>query len=372
MRWLSHYLMTLFIGYTLLVGCKTDEPISTDQGVEKPTSPVEKPEETGPRYYRNPVFEPVLADPSVVFDRETGYFYGYGTEDDWGDGFGTRLVTMVRSKDLINWKVVGQAFQGNRPTWKKSGGIWAPDVVKVGDLYHLYYACSTWGDANPGIGVAVSVSPNKVFTDKGKIFDSNSIAVPNSIDPYYFEDNNKKYLFWGSFSSSATEGTYGVPLSADGLSVPDPKTKFKIAAGDFEAVVIHRRGEYYYFIGSKGSCCEGVNSTYRVMVARSKNLMGPYLDKNGNDVAQRGNGTLLLEKNEKFAGLGHTSRIITDSDGVDWIFYHGIDLKKGLLPNGASRRPLFLDKITWADEWPTIAGNTSSTSEQKRPVFKSK
>ncbi|WP_431804075.1 hypothetical protein [Halobacillus andaensis] len=33
--------------------------------------------------YQNPVFEPVLADPSII-EGEDGYFYAYGTEDAWG------------------------------------------------------------------------------------------------------------------------------------------------------------------------------------------------------------------------------------------------------------------------------------------------
>ncbi|WP_373395956.1 hypothetical protein V8V91_15290 [Algoriphagus halophilus] len=33
-------------------------------------------------YYQNPVFEPVLADPTVIYDGE--FFYAYGTEDTGG------------------------------------------------------------------------------------------------------------------------------------------------------------------------------------------------------------------------------------------------------------------------------------------------
>jgi arabinan endo-1,5-alpha-L-arabinosidase len=45
--------------------------------------------------YENPVFEPVIADPSIIKATD-GHFYAFGTEDDWGDGKGTRLFWIKR------------------------------------------------------------------------------------------------------------------------------------------------------------------------------------------------------------------------------------------------------------------------------------
>src|SRR5690606_8445486 len=79
--------------------------------------------------FTNPVFEPILADPTVIRDEDTGLFYAYGTEDNWGDGKGNRLMPILRSKDLINWSYVGNVFE-NKPSWKNKGGLWAPDINK--------------------------------------------------------------------------------------------------------------------------------------------------------------------------------------------------------------------------------------------------
>lgn len=331
-----------------------------------PKAPEPDPIEEGT--FQNPVFEPILADPSVVRDPQTGIFYAYGTEDNWGDGAGNRVVPIVRSEDLTTWTIMGQAF-ASKPTWKTSGNIWAPDVVYIDGKYVMYYSYSTWGDPNPGIGIATSSQPGGPFTDSGKLFTSNEVDVPNSIDPHFFEEAGKRYLFWGSFSNASNQGTYVVDLSSDGLSVPNLNDKTKIAAGDFEAVMIHKRGGYYYFFGSKGSCCEGVNSQYRVLIARSTALKGPYLDKEGNDIRERGRGTLLLQGDDRFAGPGHNSRIITDDEGIDWVLYHGIDRRQGTVSTGASRRALMLDKIVWQDGWPTIEGGAPSSTRRKGPVF---
>jgi len=317
----------------------------------------------------NPVFEPILADPTVLRDPISGSFYAYGTQDDWGDGVGSRLVPVLKSRDLTKWEVVGEAFE-SKPSWKKSGGIWAPEAVYMEGKYFLYYAYSTWGDANPGVGVATADKPEGPFKDHGKIFDSKSIDVPNSIDPFLWEENGEKYLFWGSFDNGPKQGTYGVPLREDGIQITDPAEKFKIAAGDLEAVIIHKYEDFYYFIGSRGSCCEGVRSTYHMVVGRSKNLKGPYLDKEGRDLRERGNGTLILKANDKFVGVGHGSRIMTDDANQDWILYHGIDVANGKVSGGASRRMLFLDKVDWMDGWPIIEGDMPSTNAQNKPYFK--
>ncbi|SEJ50075.1 arabinan endo-1,5-alpha-L-arabinosidase [Dyadobacter koreensis] len=323
---------------------------------------------TSSHKYHNPVFEPILADPTIV-KADDGWFYAYGTQDNWGDGNPAHLVAIVRSKDLVNWTYEKDAFL-TKPSWKEKGGIWAPEVVKVNGKYHMYYAFSTWGDPDPGIGLAVADAPAGPFIDQGKLFSSKEINVPNSIDPFYIEDQGKKYLFWGSFSDAPTQGTYGVELSEDGKSVPNPSKKIKVAAGDFEAVMIHKRDGFYYFLGSKESCCEAADSKYNVRVGRSKNLFGPYVDKDGKDLRERKSGSVLLQRTQTIAGPGHNSRLITDSNGNDWILYHAIDVKNPKVPTGANRRFLMLDKVSWKNGWPEILNAEPSMDEREAPFFK--
>lgn len=335
----------------------------------------EDPKEELPGKYTNPVFEPILADPTVARDPNTGIFYAIGTSDNWGDGKGHRLMPVLKSPDMVNWTIVGNAFL-SKPTWKtdraSESSLWAGDLVKVNGMYHLYYSYSAWADANPAIGLATSPSPAVQFVDQGKLFFSSEVGVPNSIDPLYWEEGDKKYLFWGSYSNSANQGTYGIELSADGRSVPDLTKKFKIAAGDFEAVVLHKRDGYYYFFGSRGHCCDGAASDYHVRIARSTSLQGPYLDKNGKDIRERGNGTVFLQGNAVYAGPGHNARLITDDEGTDWLIYHAIDKEKSKVSSGATRRVLMLDKVTWTDGWPVIEGSSPSVTEKPAPVFKKK
>ena len=108
------------------------------------------------------------------------------------------------------------------------------------------------------------------------------------------------------------------------------------------------------------------------MIARSDNLAGPYLAKDGSNISTAGvPGTLFLKGDGiKFVGPGHNAEIIVDDNGDEWFLYHAVELENPYLPGGATRRPLMLDKILWgADGWPYLEGDVPSTSAQTGPYF---
>ena len=312
--------------------------------------------------YQNPVFEPVLADPTVI--RVGDNFYAYGTEDNWGEEGGYHLIPVLKSDDLVRWQYQNDAMT-TKPNWKPKGGIWAPDVTQVGDKFWMYYSFSTWGDPNPGIGFAISDSPEGPFLDHGPVFFSEEIGVKNSIDPFFIEEKGKNYLLWGSF-----HGLFLTELSPDGKKAVG--TKIQVAGNHLEAVYIHQKDGYYYLFGSAGTCCEGAKSTYRVLVGRSKNLTGPYVDSKGDDLMDGKSGDLVLKGNggaTGVAGPGHNAEIITDDQGQDWFLYHGMDLGNAKLKNGTNRRALYLDPISWIDGWPVVLNLQPNLNSQKSPVF---
>lgn len=298
--------------------------------------------------YHNPVFEPIFADPTAI-RTDDGTYYAYATENNWYDGEGTRLVPIIRSTDLVNWEYIGEALS-SRPDWKNSRDIWAPCISYHNGQYLLFYSLSIWDDPNPGIGVAVSDSPEGPFDDNGKVFTSEEIGVKNSIDPYFYVDEGTPYLFWGSF-----HGIYGVELAADGLSVVDEP--FQIAGDAFEATCILKRNSQYYFFGSIGSCCSGFPSTYHVTVGRADSLKGPYFDSEGNNLLT-GGGRLIVIENDAFIGPGHNT-VVQDDAGDDWMLYHAYEDPKYFIQD-TPRRALMLDKLVWKDGFPTIEGQTPS------------
>ena len=317
---------------------------------------------------RNPVFAPVFADPTVIYNHKEKVFYAYATQDNWADGKGSRLLPIIKSPDLISWSAVGAALT-EKPTWKEKGGLWAPDINFFNNQYYLFYSFSEWGDRNPGIGLAIAEHPAGPFIDQGKLFDSKEIEVPNSIDPVFVQFENKNLLIWGSFDNSEKQGIHGIELNKSATAIADGADKFKIAAGDWEASILHFRHGYYYFFGSKGSCCEGANSKYHMLVARSKDIKGPYLDREGKSILERGNGTLILNGNDEIVGPGHMSKIITDKKGKDWILLHAMEKENATLPNGTNRRALYLEQLKWKDGWPYIQDLQPHTTLYESPKF---
>ena len=306
--------------------------------------------------FQNPVFEPDLADPTFIRAGD-GTFYAYGTENTWPDGH--HVIPIVKSKDLVNWTYVGDAFGNGKPTWgTPNAGVWAPQITQGADgRYYLYYSLSTWGDPNPGIGVATADAPEGPFIDQGKVFDSAESGVANGIDPFFIVADNKQYLFWGSFN-----GIYCVEMSD--YKTPDWSTKTQIANNNFEAAYIYPHDGKFYFFGSVGTCCEGADSQYHVNVARADDITGPYYAQGATggmfdfiyDIAKGSSGTPFLtgDRNVGWVGPGHNAEIVQDDKGRYFMLYHAIDVSEPYLPGGATRRPLMLGEITWVDGWPVM------------------
>lgn len=304
-----------------------------------------------PTTYSNPVCHSSLPDPSLI--EVDGTFYLYATED-------TRNVPIMASNNLVTWTQVGTVFtETNRPNFVENGGVWAPDVNKIGNYYVLYYCMSVWGGIDScGIGVAISDNPQGPWVNRGKLFISSEIGVTNSIDPFFIQEDGKNYLFWGSWF-----GIWGIELSENGLSVKQGAEKVQIAGTAYEGSYIHKHDGYYYLFGSNGNCCEGFNTKYITVVGRSTSLFGPYVDRKGRPMMENHYETVLQGDGINFFGPGHNSEIITDKNGDDWILYHCYTRK-----TGDRARALMLDKVEWVDGWPEInMGHPSAVSE--RPVF---
>ena len=144
--------------------------------------------------------------------------------------------------------------------------------------------------------------------------------------------------------------------------------KFQVAYGSetvdsYEAPYIHKRGDYYYLFCSTGTCCDGLNSTYTTVVARSTSLFGPYVNAEGKSMLDGLNHEVVILKNDDFVGTGHNAEIVQDDAGNDWILYHayvaGVD----------QDRVFCLDRVYWDEVgWPYVLGNGPSVKAEA-PVF---
>ena len=338
--------------------------------------------------YNNPVYEPVFADPCII--EHEGKYYAYATEDygEWKPSddpleyvSNKQIVPILESDDLVHWYFKNAAFTAlKKPSWGTMGAnVWAPDVVKIGNSFVMYYALSGWGDPDPGIGVATAPEPWGPWTDQGKLFSSNEIGVNNSIDPAVFQaQDGHYYMIWGSF-----RGLYGVRLTDDGLALEggleaakankklvaglDTSTPFNLAT--YEAPYIVYKDGYYYMFVSSGSCCEGLNSTYHVRVGRSTEPLGPYYDDQGRDMCGENRGAVVLQASADFVGVGHNA-VIQDDAGNWYIVYHGFDTDKPGTYGNSNRRSLLIDKLEWDGDFPQTKDKIAGKSGMPLPVIK--
>lgn len=295
--------------------------------------------------YVNPVIKHNCPDPTVLDDRErSGYFYAYSTQD------GDKNLPIWRSKDFVNWEYAADAFDSeSRPSWRENARLWAPDINYVDGKYILYYAMGIWGGLmESASGVAVSDSPTGPFKDMGMVVGYENTGVLNSIDPVLFrDDDGSNYIFWGSLGEGS--GVWGAELQEDCLKLKEGAKPFQVGNTGMEGTFILKRDGYYYIFGSMGSCCEGENSSYHVVVARSKDIRGPYEGPSGEKLLDRKYRHTILQSwsDKTFVGPGHNAQVITDDSGQDWLPYHVYF--KG---NGYKGRCMAIEKIEWTNGWP--------------------
>ena len=312
-------------------------------GCGNPNQPEEPSQQDGKTTYSNPISDLKLPDPTVFRDSD-GSFYLVASDE------GYKGLPIAKSKDLVEWSKVGEVFTvTTRPRLdgRTDGGLWAPDLVKIGSKYVLYYAYySTQGEWQWGIGVATADRPTGPWTDKGKLFLGGEIGVRCSIDPCFYADNGKNYLIWGSYY-----GIWAIELTADGLDVKDGAEKVRLAGADgygLEAAMIYKKdGRYYLFVSEGGT---GYTENYKLGAARADQLLGPYLNKAGKDVRNAG-VDFFMGAGNGFVSPGHCAEIITDDHGEDWVLCHAF--VSGEQDKG---RRLLLNKLTWSDGWPSVSG----------------
>lgn len=306
--------------------------------------------------FTNPVTGPSLLNPSVLRTWD-GWFYAYGSEENWVGSGGNRLMPVLKSSDLINWTYERNVFS-TRPTWR-TGTLSSPEVIEINKRPHIYYTFGNATDINVSIGVGISFNPAGAFSDRedfeemgdkpSNLLDIDSTNIADPRHPFYYDDspNKTKYLFWNSANAGEDAAVYCIKLTDNGLRITDFTTFKKIASRALEGITIHKRANHFYLFGTK---VNGSSST--IVVGRATNLLGPYVDKSGKDLLDLSAGTVFVEEGEVFRSPGHTTRIFTDKDNSDWIMFHAVDKRDPTFSNNVEKKPLILVKVNWNNEWP--------------------
>ncbi len=276
--------------------------------------------------------KPFIHDPSTIMECD-GKYYTFGTG-------GGGLI----SEDGWIWN-----GGGVRP-----GRGAAPDAVKIGDRYLVVYGATGGGLGGGHNGKILTMwnktldpqSPDFEYTEAIVVAQSDGIEDNDAIDPGLLVDPNDGRL-WCSY------GTY---FGFIRLIELDPLTGKRVEGNkaidiaiDCEATDLEYRDGWYYLLGTHGTCCDGANSTYNIVVGRSRDVTGPYLDNMGRDML-RGGGKMVLAAGGRLIGPGHFGRLIVE-EGVEKMSCHyEADLDQG------GRSVLGIRPLLWKDGWP-VAGD---------------
>jgi arabinan endo-1,5-alpha-L-arabinosidase len=303
-------------------------------------------------------------DPVMIKAKDTYYIFCTGMG-----------ISVWSSKDRVNWKAEEPVFS-DAPAWTAKAvpgfkkHFWAPDISYWNGWYYLYYSISAFGKNTSAIGLVTNktldpLSADFKWEDQGKIIQSYpGLTNWNAIDPNLITDQKgNPYLAFGSF----WDGLKLVKLSKNRLKVIGDTVKLRTIASRkkdtsavnppsvdnnppdaggnaIEAPFIFRKAKYFYLFASIDYCCKGPESTYKMIIGRSKSLQGPYLDEKGLDLRHAG-GTILLQGDQDWYGVGHNA--VLSTDGKDYLVYHGYDA------HDEGRPKLQIRELVWAaDGWP--------------------
>ncbi|MGN6627192.1 MAG: arabinan endo-1,5-alpha-L-arabinosidase, partial [Tepidisphaeraceae bacterium] len=292
------------------------------------------------------VVPPPAHDPCLM--RQGNTYYCYGTRG---------LIRTMESSDLIHWQAQPDAF-AHMPDWIHANhpeirDLWAPDLSYFKGRYQLFYCGSRFGTNASVIGVAFNrtldpADPNYRWEDSGSaVIESHKRDDWNAIDPNFIADaQGQPWLVLGSYWS----GIKLYKLDPKTLHVPADAKPIALASrggGPIEAPFLFRHDGWYYLFVSYDHCCRGARSDYNIRVGRSRQITGPYVDRESRPMLQ-GHATIVLESSGNVRGPGHCA-VVRDGER-DLLVHHYYDAAdKG-------RAKLQVRALTWDGAgWP-IAG----------------
>jgi Beta-xylosidase len=319
-------------------------------------------------------------DPSIYKDGDTYWVF---SSDVAVGRAPTQGLQVRKSADLVNWEYVGTALGGIPKAardYSGSSSLWAPDVIKLGKKYYLYYAASKMGSQTSCICYATADKITGPWEDHGIIYKSDYTSDENAIDPAVFFDNDKRlWMVYGSFF----DGIHLMKMD-EKTGLPAEKGPGKIiatrgdGAGEEGPYIVYNPEfkKYYLFVSY-----DSLSSDYNIRVGRADSVEGPYYDILGQkmtdypysddvpedvdivsaNVGYKLMGGFAFKNGEGWAAPGHNSVL---NDNGEWYVVHHARIER-------DKNWAFLNvrKMVWSDDgWPMASPERyAGEKEQKIP-----
>lgn len=298
-------------------------------------------------------------DPTVVRSRD-GRWLMFSTDTAVAGGPGAG-VQIRQSSDLETWSWYGHAFDGvpgPAAEWSGAEGIWAPEVIRRGDEYRMYYSASSFGSRTSAISLATAPDAVGPWEHRAIVVATrHDTHEVNAIDAAVTTDaQGNDWLLYGSFFGGLRIlrlDDAGLPLKAGDEGTPLVRRAASIngaVEGGHIVAQPSAAGEYHLFCSF-----DSLFDSYNVRVAASNSIDGPYLDARGRGLVDTSEppaqvGTMILTGYEApdgtvWAAPGHSSHLETESG---WVLVHHV--RDGADPK---RHTAHLRALKWTEGgWP--------------------
>jgi len=266
-----------------------------------------------------------IGDPYIL--RFNGKYYLYCSTKDYKKG-----IKAWSSEDLISWKYEGLAAEEEVTT-----SAYAPEVVYWNGYFYMYTS-----PAGKGHYVLKSDSPTGPFTVQTKNFGL-------SIDGSVFIDDDGKFYFTHAGDKGIVANEMEDPLTVESSG----KLINAYLNGWTEgSMIIKHNGSYYLTYTGNHVFSKG----YRVNYAVSENSpVGSYTVPDNNPI--------IINTEEDFNGLGHSSTVMGPDMDSYYIIYHNL---VGKSKQGPPVRQMNIDRVVFNGQRMSVLG----PSNYEQPVPK--
>lgn len=307
-----------------------------------------------------PVYRANFPDPFVL--PHEGRYLAYATN---AERFQAN-VQMAVSEDLVNWaplKDGGKLHDAMPvlPVWAERGWTWAPEVIRQGDRYLLYFTAREKASGRQCTGVAESADPLGPFVSTATEPLICQRDLGGTIDASPFRDaDGTLYLYYKADANAVGKPTdiYVQPMTADGMGLTGEPATLLTNDQPWEAHVIEsptmvRRGDAYvlfYSANHFGWEPHQRLSPYAMGYATCKGPMGPCTDAPENPV--------LYSYTDKTSGClsGPGHQAVFEVAGRQYIMFHA-HIARGGCQNAKKGRAMYIAPLGWNGDKPAI-GNS--------------
>jgi beta-xylosidase len=286
--------------------------------------------------FRNPVIFGDYSDPDVI--RVGDDFYLTASSFQCTPG-----LPILRSRDLVNWTIVGYAL-ANLPVAhyeqvEHGAGVWAPALREHEGTFYIFFPLP-----DEGIYVLNAAHPAGPWSEPRLLVDGKGLIDPCPL----WDDDGQAYLVHAYARSRAgiKDRVRVRPMSSDAsrllgegqIVFHDPTRHPTLEGPKF-----YKRNGWYYILAPAGGVARGWQ-----VALRSRNVYGPYEDR------------VVLEQGSTPINGPHQGALVDTIDGRSW-FVHFQDA-------GIYGRIVHLNSVTWQDDWPLMGVGVPGTN-RREPVL---